>query len=90
MTVKGLSSILYSILSSKLSTYGNRQAITSMVGQLAQVFIMSDGRIGSYSIDYLRRVDTEFKVELHSGMSRLVYCGIFCISRRFCQLSSIV
>lgn len=76
MTVQGITSQLYSLLSSKLSLCMHTPELDLLVRQLAEVFIMTGGSPHEHTVGYMKGVDTLPTTALHAGRSSCGNCQV--------------
>jgi len=67
INAKSIRSVIHDTLSSKVLTYMELSALDLMVTHLAEIFILSGGKMTSNTIDYIRTEDVKHNVLLYTG-----------------------
>ncbi|KAF6029205.1 MKKS [Bugula neritina] len=68
INAKSIRSVIHDTLSSKVLTYMELSALDLMVTHLAEIFILSGGKMTSNTIDYIRTEDVKHNVLLYTGI----------------------
>ena len=68
ISVENLTSMLHSVINSKLSSYMHQQEIEVLVRQLAEIFVITGGQIDALTVGYLKGVEVQHTSVLHTGV----------------------